>query len=307
MLMQLRKVCNHPDLFEPRAIESGFLSERLTFNLPTLCILHYYNKMKALYTFDRYNLLYSEDKVGSHYIHDTQIKYMPHESQLRQLQEENSNEVTIYRDHFSFKWRNIKANVKNENLQRAFDVNSRKISLSRPMYGFQTIEYINKICDVHQREEIIREYGFIKPTADVLLDLRDVINNYMISYDRVITNPVVFRPSHYSVEFEEVQENINTNLTGQLQEVADKFHYVRVRSQLLFPDKKFLIYDCGKLNTMMQLLIKLKADKHKVLIFTQMTKMLDLFEFSLNVFHMTYVRLDGGTRVTFCPRLIVNF
>lgn len=33
VLMQLRKVCNHPDLFEPRSIESPFImQDRVRFN-----------------------------------------------------------------------------------------------------------------------------------------------------------------------------------------------------------------------------------------------------------------------------------
>ena len=36
VLMQLRKVCNHPDLFEPRAILTPFVMSQITFNSPAL-------------------------------------------------------------------------------------------------------------------------------------------------------------------------------------------------------------------------------------------------------------------------------
>jgi E1A-binding protein p400 len=37
VLMQLRKVCNHPDLFEARTIESPFImQERVGFNFPAV-------------------------------------------------------------------------------------------------------------------------------------------------------------------------------------------------------------------------------------------------------------------------------
>jgi SNF2 family DNA or RNA helicase len=37
VLMQLRKVCNHPDLFESRTIESPFImSNQITFKCPQL-------------------------------------------------------------------------------------------------------------------------------------------------------------------------------------------------------------------------------------------------------------------------------
>mmetsp|Transcript_20506 Transcript_20506/g.17897 ORF Transcript_20506/g.17897 Transcript_20506/m.17897 type:complete len:82 (-) Transcript_20506:137-382(-) len=38
-----------------------------------------------------------------------------------------------------------------------------------------------------------------------------------------------------------------------------------------------------------------------------MTKMLDVFEFALNVFHMTYVRLDGATRPDVRQKLVERF
>ena len=38
-LMQLKKVCNHPDLFEPRSTESATLLKPLLLFLP--CLLHF--------------------------------------------------------------------------------------------------------------------------------------------------------------------------------------------------------------------------------------------------------------------------
>jgi SNF2 family DNA or RNA helicase len=56
-------------------------------------------------------------------------------------------------------------------------------------------------------------------------------------------------------------------------------------------------YDCGKLQQLDILLRKLKRGGHRALIFTQMTKMLDVFEVFLNLHGHTYLRLDGATKV----------
>lgn len=64
-----------------------------------------------------------------------------------------------------------------------------------------------------------------------------------------------------------------------------------------FPDPRLIQYDCGKLQTLDRLLRQLKADGHRVLIFTQMTKMLDVLEAFLNYHGHIYLRLDGSTRV----------
>lgn len=57
------------------------------------------------------------------------------------------------------------------------------------------------------------------------------------------------------------------------------------------------MYFAGKLQTLDLILRKLKSGNHKVLIFTQMTKMLDVLEAFLNFHGHIYLRLDGTTRV----------
>lgn len=56
-------------------------------------------------------------------------------------------------------------------------------------------------------------------------------------------------------------------------------------------------YDCGKLQTLDRLLRKLKYEGHRVLIFTQMTRMLDVLEAFLNYHGHIYLRLDGTTKI----------
>ena len=48
---------------------------------------------------------------------------------------------------------------------------------------------------------------------------------------------------------------------------------------------------------MSSLLKELKSENHRVLIFTQMTRMLDILETFLNFHGYIYLRLDGSTRV----------
>lgn len=64
-----------------------------------------------------------------------------------------------------------------------------------------------------------------------------------------------------------------------------------------FPDPRLIQYDCGKLQTLDRLLRQLKSGSHRVLIFTQMTRMLDVLEAFLNYHGHIYLRLDGTTRI----------
>jgi superfamily II DNA/RNA helicase len=54
------------------------------------------------------------------------------------------------------------------------------------------------------------------------------------------------------------------------------------------------IYDSGKLDLLYNLMMRLRKEKRKVLIFTQMTKMLNLLERFLAAKGFSYVRLDGS-------------
>jgi E1A-binding protein p400 len=69
-----------------------------------------------------------------------------------------------------------------------------------------------------------------------------------------------------------------------------------VRRQVFFPDRRLIQFDCGKLQELSNLLRTLKAGGHKALIFTQMTRMLDILEAFLNLYGYTYCRLDGSTK-----------
>ncbi len=74
-------------------------------------------------------------------------------------------------------------------------------------------------------------------------------------------------------------------------------HPVSVRLQIAFPDPSLLQYDCGKLQQLKKLLQEKKAGSHRVLIFTQMTRILDILEIFLNLNGYLYLRLDGATKI----------
>ena len=72
---------------------------------------------------------------------------------------------------------------------------------------------------------------------------------------------------------------------------------VAASSQISFPDRRLLQWDCGKLQRLASLLFERKRGGHRCLIFTQMTRMLDILEAFLNLHGHTYCRLDGSTKV----------
>ncbi|EWM21940.1 e1a binding protein p400 [Nannochloropsis gaditana] len=85
------------------------------------------------------------------------------------------------------------------------------------------------------------------------------------------------------------------------------YHPAALRQSLLFPDKWLVQFDAGKLQTLARLLLSLKRGHHRVLIFTQMTKMLDVLEQFLNLNGHVYLRLDGATGVDRRQKLMDRF
>lgn len=79
--------------------------------------------------------------------------------------------------------------------------------------------------------------------------------------------------------------------------VENPFHKSQVKLSIAFPDKSLLQYDCGKLQRLATLLQDLTAHGHRALIFTQMTKVLDILEQFLNIHGYRYMRLDGATKI----------
>jgi len=77
--------------------------------------------------------------------------------------------------------------------------------------------------------------------------------------------------------------------------------------KLQTPETRLIQYDCGKLQVLARLLHDLKAGSHRVLIFTQMTKVLDILESFLNFHGHVYMRLDGSTRVEQRQMLMERF
>ncbi|XP_075977599.1 SWI/SNF-related, matrix-associated actin-dependent regulator of chromatin, subfamily a, containing DEAD/H box 1 [Anticarsia gemmatalis] len=65
-----------------------------------------------------------------------------------------------------------------------------------------------------------------------------------------------------------------------------------------FSVPEHLILDSGKFQKLDEMLPRLKADGHRVLIFSQFTMMLDILEPYLTIRRYRYLRLDGSTAVT---------
>ncbi|KAM9356423.1 chromatin-remodeling ATPase INO80 [Pholidichthys leucotaenia] len=78
-------------------------------------------------------------------------------------------------------------------------------------------------------------------------------------------------------------------------------------SFIRIPDKESLIMESGKLHTLDVLLSRLKAQGHRVLIYSQMTRMIDLLEEYMVYRKHTYMRLDGSSKISERRDMVADF
>lgn len=78
-------------------------------------------------------------------------------------------------------------------------------------------------------------------------------------------------------------------------------------SYITVPDKESLVNDSGKLSVLDGLLKRLKEGGHRVLIYSQMTKMIDLLEEYMCHRQHKYMRLDGSSKISERRDMVADF
>ncbi|XP_070162365.1 helicase domino isoform X1 [Polyergus mexicanus] len=137
----------------------------------------------------------------------------------------------------------------------------------------------------------------IKSTEQIVEELKEVFERFVVHVPAVRAPTPRFHVSHPPPHRLWGERQLRTELQKQLSPKLIVFHPISSLMLTQFPDPRLIQYDCGKLQSLDRLLRKLKTENHRVLIFTQMTRMLDVLEAFLNFHGHIYLRLDGTTRV----------
>ncbi|XP_072747211.1 helicase domino isoform X1 [Anoplolepis gracilipes] len=137
----------------------------------------------------------------------------------------------------------------------------------------------------------------IKSTEQIVEELKEVFERFVVHVPAVRAPTPRFHVSHPPPHKLWGERHLRAELQRQLSPKSAVFHPISSLMLTQFPDPRLIQYDCGKLQSLDRLLRKLKVGNHRVLIFTQMTRMLDVLEAFLNFHGHIYLRLDGTTRV----------
>lgn len=257
-LMQLRKVCNHPDLFAGRSIISAF-------DMPNILELNYPSALSKICSTKRLKVIFSPIQQSSLYTSSGDVgKFSAHSCDIATVSTFVSTELQQRRD-----------TSLNENKRLVSRMVSQVFRIKRTEPDYVEL---SSVVDIVRKKRIDLSFECFRKSDKVLKFL------FRIPKARART-PIGFP-----------QYEMFTESLTRLHELLRPIRKLTIRGHLVFPDARLVQFDCGKLQALAPLLRALKSGGHKVVIFTQMTKVLDILERFLNLYSYSYVRLDGTTK-----------
>jgi SNF2 family DNA or RNA helicase len=324
VLMQLRKVCNHPDLFEPRSVVTPMVVDRIVFPMAS-CVVGLTSCVSAFLKISdslicplwcgsegqpSTSAACSHDRIQSNELLVLEAT-MDYQSIAIECDDSFDNVCPALRALFN-EICTEEDKLRRENIDFINMVNSRRCNSTQFAYSQRLIDQVllpesplerNNIDVVLYPAQLLAMRRDLYQRAD---DVSGLVKRFVFAVPKADARPVVLDTNTTN------NDNYNSSATygailAPLHECLRPFRESQARLTTYFPDKKLVQYDAGKLQALAELLRERKHGGHKVLIFTQMSKMLDILEAFLNLNGHTYVRLDGGTSIDQRQRLMDRF
>jgi helicase SWR1 len=312
-LMQLRKVCNHPDLFEVRPIVTSFAMLRSVaadFEIQDLFIRR---RLLADEGAEHVNLdLLGLNFVGregsSSFIFEASSRLdgsrlLPLVTEIGTEQPSDPPRDTRTIDG----WRRYQAHqlhlAKVQRWQHIAYLNRLRCNATAPSYSSQLVATVGQLG----RQDHLLPLEVVERNRQSFLQRVDRVHALVHSYASRAANQSVLVSRFSVVPPAAVALDVARLALPMLDPAAhpttlgnpefDTLHHSAVAHQIAFPDASLLQYDCGKLQKLFEMLRSLKEGGHRVLLFTQMTKVLDILEIFLSHCGHRYLRLDGSTKI----------
>ncbi|KAL3811882.1 hypothetical protein ACHAXA_005548 [Cyclostephanos tholiformis] len=336
VLMQLRKVCNHPDLFEPRSVTTPFVMERLTLSTAS-CVVRAIEPTSALdelssflrlplWTMGQGSPSFQKSISVDQIVAGQLFEYMTPESIIVENVTNDDltepmppPEMAVGISSFLY---GIRATEKHERVSRAkfvSGINKRRCETLVFPYSDRlrrAVSVVSDLCYLPLKDDLnvsqiaatpMELLAMRKSQEDRANDLDEIVDKFVFCVPKAGT----LKPMHVSPKRDSTSLISEKTLAAKTSTAVENYFapFAKAMSRLTmcFPDKKLVQFDAGKLQTLATLLRELKHGGHRVLIFTQMSKMLDLLESFLNLNGHTYLRLDGATDVDKRQRLMDRF
>lgn len=325
VLMQLRKVCNHPDLFEPRSVVTPLVMDPITYPVAA-CVIDMgrsnspFTQVSDSLMFPVWSVCNGIPSLNSARNHDA-----IHSRELLAL--ESSIDVKRHVPLvYDYEGRDLCPALKSLNaeiLENEEKVHKENViflnSLNSRRCRASPFPYPNRFVKAVSMPEFplrrCKSNIYWSPTHLIALrrdlqeradDMSGIIKRFVFAVPKAGARPVVLETciAHSGTGQRTI---LDDSAVQSLHANVRPFREAHARITSFFPDKKLVQFDAGKLQALAELLRERKHGGHKVLIFTQMSKMLDILEAFLNMNGHTYARLDGGTSIDQRQRLMDRF
>ncbi|KAI8600228.1 SNF2 family N-terminal domain-containing protein [Dissophora ornata] len=317
-LMQLRKVCNHPDLFEVRPIVTSFAmpsavaSFEITEFLVRRKMFSEIDKARESANLEFLGLIFTnaEERLArmdleSYEELDASPLFQRKANEFAIPQSKTLSSSNHYQDvrQWASTRRHRQLQAGRQRWEQLGYVNLNRCR-TQLMYGSSLLrmcqspvktskgcaDILNQVADTRQYLEYTNAVAqAVVPSATRFYQNEETVKRFAFVTPAVLVRDYSWKPIHVDPE-PPLMEVV-------CEKAAELLHPVASCLQVQFPDKRLLQYDCGKLQKLDGLLRELKSGGHRALIFTQMTKVLDILEIFLNIHGHRYLRLDGATKV----------
>lgn len=337
LVMQFRKVCNHPDLFERADVKSSFsfgsFAETSSFLRETDLELAYtsrnligYDLPKVVYQ-DLLTPTENNDLGSKRKIYEMFNIYSPNNvkddtadnfgflkftdtspQELHHISKKNVIERAIANSGY-----NSQNSEKTNRFSYAYDEDKFIPSNKRLLIREQN----EKLCDISNSVHLKDLYSVkdkvyedmyinvLEPAADPIAAAAPVELNCSnmsfshrkadVLFDKNLRSSLI--PLTLNEELDLMKKKVPVPEYPKSNMLPEPVNKLIDYSNIRMPSMNRFITESGKLSMLDKLLDNLKNNDHRVLIYFQMTKMMDLMEEYLTFRQHNYIRLDGSSKL----------
>lgn len=315
LVMQFRKVCNHPDLFERQDVYSAFSFANFG---DTNDFLREGNELNLAYT--ARNLV--ELNIPKLVAHGGGILDAPgpdtNAGPRRKLLEkfvvpmDSQNQYTRNISKFSGSTvsqivRDVQKGIFERAMEAADDKYSHRSLILNNSNQLKSQEKDSELAILANfgvsNDYLLNNYileldpAFYAPVSAPPIPMFTSSRSFFVNQNQSIETPHSLFPLSLDEEWRRQQlrekHQVDLPITPGFLPDNGKAGYTTIS----VPSMAKFIADSGKLQKLDELLVKLKRDDHRVLIYFQMTRMMDLMEDYLTYRQYKYLRLDGSSKL----------
>lgn len=333
VVMQFRKVCNHPDLFERADTKSAFCfgdfpttgsllrevnETTLDLNYNTTNLIKYHLPRTILNdlllpSYEKTNLTDKErliKKMFNIYQPSNYVNNSESDLSILKCVRESPNEIEeIVSNNLILNAINSRTYVESTRAEKArlmkemFNVDEKQSLILSHKKNEQIPEYLKGLVNDVAKGMYMKVFqrGYFENALAPPVDIICSRENFNLIRDDVLYDSVIRQallPLNLDTQAELIEHDVPVKDWPKAEMLPDEESNYMRGGTIRLPSMERFVLESAKLKKLDQMLIDLKKGDHKCLIYFQMTKMMDLMEEYLSYRQYKYIRLDGSSKLS---------